>query len=98
MSFGAEKGDNLIMNKKTGEMIVMRQMEKGSFVIDVCFVGGVKTEITVDSGAEENVCPYGWGQEFGMRPAGRWMNFRSASGERIAHHGQRNVIVPASAF
>ena len=55
--------------------------------MDVCFVGGQKTTITVDSGAEENVCPYNWGSQFGTQDADRWMNFRSASGSIIGHSG-----------
>eukprot|EP00973_Karenia_brevis_P037718 5204192-Karenia_brevis.AAC.1 len=35
----------------------------------VNFVGGGATEVTVDSGAEESVCPWGWGQQFGCRVA-----------------------------
>eukprot|EP00973_Karenia_brevis_P088142 12221346-Karenia_brevis.AAC.1 len=33
----------------------------------VNFVGGGETEVTVDSGAEESVCPWDWGQQFGCR-------------------------------
>ena len=43
------------------------------------FVGGGKAEITVDSGAEENVCPREWGAQFGVRDAKRKMKFRNAS-------------------
>ena len=34
---------------------------KGSYLMQVKFVGGEKTEIIVDSGAEEHVCPWEWG-------------------------------------
>ena len=61
--------------------------------MDVNFVGGSKTEITVDSGAEENVCPWDWGSQFQVRPAEKWMNFRNASGGYIDHYGARDVIV-----
>ena len=41
---------------------------RGAYVMEVSFVGGGKTSITVDSGAEESVCPRGWGHElFGQR-------------------------------
>ena len=35
---------------------------RGSYVMEVQFVGGEKTTITVDSGAEESVCPWEWGE------------------------------------
>ena len=64
--------------------------------MDVNFVGGEKTEITVDSGAEENVCPWDWGRQFGMRPAEKYLNFRNASGGWIEHFGSRDVVVGSS--
>ena len=64
--------------------------------MDVSFVGGGKAEITVDSGAEENVCPWEWGSQFEVRPADRWMNFRNASGGKIEHYGHRDVEVTSS--
>ena len=61
---------------------------------DVMFVGGERTTITVDSGAEENVCPWDWGRElFGTREASRWMRFRNASGGKIKHWGARDIEV-----
>ena len=57
------------------------------------FIGkGGEFWVTVDSGAEENVCPYGWGIDlFGIQPASRWMNFKSANGGSIDHYGHRDV-------
>ena len=55
-------------------------------------------EITVDSAAEESVCPRGWATEWGTKPvdeASR-MKFVSASGNPIAHYGQRDVVVKAN--
>ena len=60
-------------------------------------MGGEKTEITVDSGAEENVCPWEWENQFKMVDADNWMPFRDASGGTIPHHGRRDVLV-ASPF
>ena len=54
---------------------------------------GRETEIVVDSGAEENVCPKWWGESFGIEKADKPLFLRSASGDRIAHHGQRNVLL-----
>ena len=33
----------------------------------VSFAGDRETEITVDSGAEESVCPYEWVEQFGIQ-------------------------------
>ena len=49
--------------------------------------------MTVDSGAEENVCPWDWGSQFPVTGMGNVLNFRGASGEVIDHYGQRDVYV-----
>ena len=59
MGFGPDEGDNYILNKLTGDKLMLRPNGKGSYLMDVQFVGGGKAEITVDSGAEESVCPPG---------------------------------------
>ena len=65
--------------------------------MDVTFRDGGEAAITVDSGAEESVCPWGWGEQFGIRQAERQMNFRNATGGIIQHYGSRDVVV-ASPF
>ena len=85
--------DNFIMNVKSGDKIFLKPNGKGSYHMDVNFVGGERTTITVDSGAEENVCPWSWGEQFETKPAKRWMNFRNASGGYIDHYGKRDVHV-----
>eukprot|EP00973_Karenia_brevis_P034135 4709504-Karenia_brevis.AAC.1 len=57
------------------------------------FVGGGPTEITVDSGAEEFVCPWEWGVHFGCKDASVPMRLRNASGKAIPHWGSRQVQV-----
>ena len=64
--------------------------------MSVQFEGGEKTEIIVDSGAEENVCPWEWGKQFGMKDPKTWMHFRDASGTQIPHHGEREVQVKST--
>ena len=56
------------------------------------------TEITVNSAAEESVCPRGWAEQFGMKPVepGKEMKLVNASGGRIAHWGSRRVQVHAA--
>ena len=61
--------------------------------MDVSFVGGGKAEITVDSGAEESVCPWGWGIQFGTEAVDSQLKLKNASGGSIAHWGKRNVRV-----
>ena len=56
-------------------------------------MNGEDTEIVVDSGAEESVCPLEWGSQFGIREADRWMKFKNASGGEIRHYGHRDVFV-----
>jgi hypothetical protein len=63
--------------------MTLRSNGTGSYLMDVSLVGGDETEITVDSGAEENVCPWEWGSLFPTRDAEMWMNCRDASGGSI---------------
>ena len=43
VSLGPNAEDNYITNKATGHKIMMRKTPKGSYVMDVNFVGGGKT-------------------------------------------------------
>ena len=59
-------------------------------------VGSEKwVEITVDSGAADNVCPVGWAPEFGVKPCapGTEQTFINASGAPIKHHGEKKVTL-----
>eukprot|EP00973_Karenia_brevis_P060620 8430855-Karenia_brevis.AAC.1 len=67
VSFGPGDKDNFIFNKQTGERLFLTPNGRGSYLMKVEFVGGGKTEVTVDSGAEESACPWEWGQQFGCR-------------------------------
>ena len=53
--------------------------------------------MTVDSGAEENVCPKEWGGQFDTYKPDKWLTFKGADGGVIKHYGQRDVKV-LSAF
>ena len=73
----------------------------GAYVVDVVLVGsGRKTEITIDSAAEEPVCPKDWAQEFEMAELrqGEEMTLVSANGGKINHYGKRKVIFEAPVF
>ena len=91
--FGPGENDNFIENKDTGDRVKLRENGKGSYLLDVAFTGGKQTEITVDSGAEENVCPWEWGEEFRVDRSGKKMVFRGANGAWINHFGERKVFV-----
>ena len=47
------------------------------------------SEITVDSAAEESVCPREWGQEYETKDPKKWMRFVNASGGQMGHYGEK---------
>ena len=91
--FGPGEDDNFILNVETGDKVFLRKIGRGSYLLDVTFVSGRKAEITVDSGAEESVCPWDWGEEYGLNQGGQKMLFRGANGAWITHYGERKVLV-----
>ena len=68
--------------------------------------GAVKFEtigqetITIDSGAEESVCPLGWGAAFGLDrvKAGGEMKMVNAGGGVMPHYGSRKVVFASAGF
>ena len=91
----------------------MLQQRRGSYVMKMEFVksvvgrGGdrtlkkVGTEfITVDSGAEESVCPLGWGDTFELTAVktGKKMKIVNAGGGEMQHYGSRKVQFSAVNF
>ena len=95
VGFGPREEDNFIINSETGNKIKLYPSGNGSYIMKVKFVNGIETEITVDSGAEENVCPFWWGEHFGIRDADRWLHLINASGDIIPHYGTRTVQMTA---
>jgi hypothetical protein len=66
--------------------------------LQVCTITGEKRwrgisigEITVDSAAEESVCPRDWCQEFGTKTPTKWLKFVNASGGQMGHYGERTA-------
>ena len=62
----------------------------------ICQVGTEKWvkirmgEVTVDSAAEESVCPVGWCEEYELQPkVGRALRFVTANGAEMKHYGSR---------
>jgi len=94
VQFGPAENDNFIKNKLSGDKVLLRK-KGGSYIMDVSFgdAGEDWTEITVDSAAEESVCPYEWGERFGLMRVDRKMNLVNASGGKIDHYGERKVVV-----
>ena len=89
--FGPGEKDNYIECPRTGDKFFMTKSGSGSYILKVDFLGGGRGEITVDSGAEENVCPAGWAPQFQVKSPNRKMNFRGANGSEITHYGQKEV-------
>ena len=99
VTFGDDEGEHCdyIKNKHTGEVIPLRR-SRGIYLLDGHFSdNGEKVSITVDSGAEDSVCPYWFGEHFGIREDVELMEFQSASGDIIGHYGDR-VITMGSPF
>ena len=98
VQFGPKPTDSFIANVSTGQRLMLRQKGK-SWILDVRFKDGTWREITVDSAAEESVCPEDWGKEvYGLIPIekGKEMQFVGANGSKICHYGQREVMVEAA--
>ena len=51
----------------------------------------MRTDITVDSAADEPVCPHDWAHQFGTEPSRKQLKLVNASGGPIAHYGARQV-------
>ena len=82
-------------------------MIKVGFVKGVAGKGGDRTlkkvgveYITVDSGAEESMCPLGWGEAFEMTAVkpGKEMKMVNAGGGEMQHDGSRKVQLAAMTF
>ena len=50
-------------------------------------------EITIDSAADESVCPWDWGKAFRTKEVAEMkkMRFRNASGGKMEHYGEKRV-------
>ena len=90
--FGPDSGDNYIFNSKSGARIPLKENGKGSYLMMAKFRGGRDAAITIDSGAEESVCPKVWGSQFGIDSGVKKIDFRNASGGGISHFGERKSL------
>ena len=82
--FGPGEKDNVIKNERDGRTIQLVKRGFGLYMMAVHMPGTGLTEITVDSGAEDSVCPWEWGQQFGIMPPAVAMNLYDASGHYTA--------------
>lgn len=108
VQFGEAEDECFVMNKNTKKKIMLIK-KKGSYIINVDFVkstgsGGFEKvgseTITIDSGAEESVCPLGWGESFGLQAVGKSGRMRmvNAAGDVMPHYGSRKVHFTESVF
>jgi hypothetical protein len=112
VQFGDEAADCFIMNKASKKKVMLLR-KRGSYILNVEFVRKVigpngeerfetmgKELITIDSGAEESVCPLGWGESFGINPVRPGMELRmiNAGGGVMPHFGSRKVQFASTGF
>ena len=91
--FGPTEADCFIVNPQSGKKMPLRFNGKGAWVMEVA-MEGAKHWITVDSGAEESVCPKDWGASFpALAPPNGYVPFKTAQGHVMGHYGQRTVQV-----
>ena len=96
---------------ETGQTVKLKR-KGGSYVLRVEFIrrkticgeavweGLGREEVTVDSGAEESVCPVSWGVEFRMTPVvlGREMKMVNAGGGELNHYRSRKITITTGFF
>ena len=96
VQFGPTEGDCFISNPKSGKKMPLKFDGKGSWVMEVELEGD-RHWITVDSGAQESVCPKDWGVTFPIvapdTSKGETKKFITANGAKMNHYGQRTVKV-----
>ena len=99
VQFGPRDQDNFIFNPNTQDKVMLRR-QGGVYLLDAMMPDGSWTEITVDSGAADNVCPLGWGQCFGMQTLQdrQRINFVGPNGMQIQHYGSRDVFVKTQSY
>ena len=76
---------------------VYLRRQKGVYLLDVQMPNGNWKEITVVSGAADNVCPWEWAKEFGLNEIAEEnrIRFVGPNGSPIQHYGNRLVRVQA---
>ena len=85
------QSDGLEITQGRFEALDICPVEEESKKDDGEGICGVQAEITVDSAADESVCPRQWAAHFGTGPKERDLKLVNASGGPIAHYGSRKV-------
>ena len=86
--------DSYIENVRTGNKVKLLPKGRGSYIMRVRLADGSDEDVVVDSGAEESVCPWGFGERvYGTQKSEKSIAFRSAGGGYIDHYGQRTLRV-----
>jgi hypothetical protein len=84
-----------IKKKKWVKVEAKKKMGKERMICQIGTEKWVKIrqgEVTVDSAAEESVCPVGWCEEYELQPkAGRGLRFVTANGGEMRHYGSRKL-------
>ena len=80
VGFGPGGKDNFIKNNKTKDIVLLKPNGRGSYILRVKLEDGSETDITVDSGAEESVCPLEWAKMHDVYESEKKMNLRNANG------------------
>ena len=91
--FGPGIDDNYVVNAKTNKKVPLRPNGNGSYLLDAKFKDGESISVVVDSGAEENVCPWWWGKQFGLSEPKAWLDFSGANVAKIPHYGKRAIVI-----
>ena len=91
--FGPTADDCFISNPQSGKKMPLKFDGKGAWVMEVLMEGN-RHWITVDSGAQESVCPKDFGASFPtVVPQNGYVPFRTAQGHVMKHFGQRTIQV-----
>jgi len=80
-----------------GELFDWDELDGRPGIFGVFDVNAVesKVKIAIDSAAAESVCPFGWAEQFAVKPCapGQEQSFVNASGGTIKHFGEKKVAL-----
>ena len=90
---GTQVEKSKIVKKRISEVMIgggeifIGEIDKSKYEV------GERREVTIDSAAEESVCPKAWEEQSGLREVADEKKLRlvSANGGRIEHYGEREV-------
>ena len=93
-----QAGWSIVDRRRVGRSLQSRLESKEEEVKEINVVGkqeGMTSlgpgEITVDSVAEESVCPSDRGEAYPMKKPEKWLRFTNASGGKMGHYGAKET-------